>query len=374
MRIVTAALIQNFRGKAQNATGAIQTCGGARSGVEAAVHTMWGIFDDSTTECVLFVDADNAFNRLKRQAELHNISFICPENSTLLNNVYKSPTPFYTKQNVIVSREATTQRDVAAMQIHSIATKPMVYEDKTNTKKSFFADDGAGAGKLETVREWWTSLLAQGPKFGYFPNASKTILLVKSEHYSGPFKSLQISAASGVNVTTDATKNLGGYVGPRETCDQLTKGIVGTLITHLEKLSELAKAEPHAAYSYFVSRFQQTYTYVQRFTPPSEQLWKPLEETIRNKFITALLRCDISGELRQVLQLLVKMGKMGIHDPTDTAITNYAASRKVCAPHNHLLLHQHQEYPEDMPQIQKQEREEIRQEKEAHQKALRVTL
>ena len=59
-RIVTAALIENFGGETQNATVPIQTCGGARSGVEAAVHTMSGFFDDSTTECVLFVDADNA--------------------------------------------------------------------------------------------------------------------------------------------------------------------------------------------------------------------------------------------------------------------------------------------------------------------------
>ena len=117
---------------------------------------------------------------------------------------------------------------------------------------------------------------------------------------------------------------------------------------------------PHAAYGYFVSRFQHTYTYVQRATPPSEQTWKPLEQTISNNFITALFGCDVSDELRQVLRLPVKMGGMGIHDPTNTAITNYAASRKVGDRHIQLLLDQQQQYPEDMPQIQKQEIEKIR--------------
>ena len=56
------------------ATGPIQTYGGARSGVESAVHTISGLFDDSTTECVLIVDTDNAFNRLNRQAALHIIN------------------------------------------------------------------------------------------------------------------------------------------------------------------------------------------------------------------------------------------------------------------------------------------------------------
>ena len=68
------------------------------------------------------------------------------------------------------------------------------------------------------------------------------------------------------------------------------------------------------------------------------------------------------------------MGRMGIHDPTDTAITNYAASRKVFDRQIQLLLDQQQEYPEDMPQIQKQKIEKVRQEKEAHQEALTATI
>ena len=142
------------------------------------------------------------------------------------------------------------RKNFAAMQMYSIATKPMVYKDETKTKKSFFADDGAVPGTLETIHERWISLLAQGPKFGYFPNASILILLVKSEYYEW---ALQIFEGCGVNVTTDAIMYLGGYDGPRETCDQPPRGKVSTLITHLEKLSELAEAEPHAAFSFFVS-------------------------------------------------------------------------------------------------------------------------
>ena len=71
----------------------------------------------------------------------------------------------------------------------------MVHEDETNTEKSFYADDGAGTGKHKRVHDWWTSLLAQGPKYGYFLNASKTILLVKSEHHE---RALQIFAGFGV--------------------------------------------------------------------------------------------------------------------------------------------------------------------------------
>ena len=76
---------------------------------------------------------------------------------------------------------------------------------------------------------------------------------------------------------------------------------------------------------------------------------KPLEETIRIKFITTLFGCDLSDEFRQVLRLPVNIGGKGTHNPRDTAITNYAASRKVCDRHIQLQLDQQQECPEDMP-------------------------
>ena len=72
--------------------------------------------------------------------------------------------------------------------------------------------------------------------------------------------------------------------------------------------------------------------------------------------------------MHQVLRFPVKRGGMGIYDHQDTA-KKYAASRKVCDRHI-----QQQEYSEDMHQIQKQEIEKTRQEKEAHQKALGATI
>ena len=172
-------------------------------------------------------------------------------------------------------------------------------------------------------------------------------------------------------MTTDTTRYLGGYVGPRETCDQLTSGKLGNLITHLEKLSELAKAELHAAISSHASNTR-ILMYKGLLLHPNKfgNHLKRISETN----LLQLFQCDVSDEFRQVLRLPVKLGGMGIHDPTDTAVTNYAASPKVCDRHFQLLLDQQQEYPEDMPQIQKQEIEKIRQEKEAHQKALRATI
>ena len=134
-----------------------------------------------------------------------------------------------------MSREGTTQEDVAAMQMYSIAIKPRVYEDETNTKKSFQADDGAGEGHLKRYMKAGHPSWCRDRRMDIFP--------MPYEHYE---RALQVFAGSDVNVTTYATKYLGGYVGPRDTCDQLTRGKVGTVVTYLEKLSELAEAESHA--------------------------------------------------------------------------------------------------------------------------------
>ena len=58
----------------EDAAGPLQLCAGQDGGCEAAVHAMRSIFQDSETEAVFLVDANNAFNSLNRKGALHNIS------------------------------------------------------------------------------------------------------------------------------------------------------------------------------------------------------------------------------------------------------------------------------------------------------------
>ena len=62
-----------------------------KAGAEAAIHLMWLIFEDSSTQAVILVDANNAFNRINRKVALHNIQATCPLFSKILINAYSSP-------------------------------------------------------------------------------------------------------------------------------------------------------------------------------------------------------------------------------------------------------------------------------------------
>ena len=75
------------------AAGVTQVCAGHRAGCEAAIRALRQVFAAVDAEAVLFVDVDNAFNRLNRSAALHSIPFICPPLGKILNNIYRVPPP-----------------------------------------------------------------------------------------------------------------------------------------------------------------------------------------------------------------------------------------------------------------------------------------
>ena len=73
LRIVNKAIAEVLRDDIQDAAGSLQLCAGQLSGCEAAVHSMYEVFQSSETEAAILVDASNAFNALNRQVALRNI-------------------------------------------------------------------------------------------------------------------------------------------------------------------------------------------------------------------------------------------------------------------------------------------------------------
>ena len=157
-------------------------------GCEAAIHAVRDLFSDASSEAALLVDASNAFNCVNRQAALHNISILCPALSTILHNTYGAPTRlFVTGQGEISSSEGTTQGDPLAMPMYALAVVPLIrhlHSTVPAASQVWFADDATAVGSASVLLDWWNHLVSIGPAFGYFPNSSKTFLIVKPEHLS----------------------------------------------------------------------------------------------------------------------------------------------------------------------------------------------
>ena len=146
------------------------------------------IFDKADTEALLLVDAENAFNNLNRKAALHNIKELCPPFHRYLSNTYQISAKMIIndqeKCENIFSEEGSTQGDVTAMGMYAIGIRPLIntLNEETDPKQCqqvWYADDSSAAGKLREMRKWWDILNVVGPKYGYFPKPSKTVLIIK---------------------------------------------------------------------------------------------------------------------------------------------------------------------------------------------------
>ena len=90
--------------------------------------------------------------------------------------------------NEIRSCEGTIQGDPFPMAVYANTVIPMILTivDITSkiddsTKTAAYADDVTAAGKIIQLKNWWKTLCILGPKFGYYPELSKSWLIVKEK-------------------------------------------------------------------------------------------------------------------------------------------------------------------------------------------------
>ena len=201
-----------------NSVGSLQVCAGQNAGAEAAIHAMHDIYENKDTEAILLIDAENAFNSINRAAMIHNITILCPIISIFIKNCYNIPARlFIIGGKELLSREGTTQGDPTAMAAYAIGITPLlkfllsyIQDNNQSTKEVAFADDFTVSGKIEEIKLYWDQIRSIGPKFGYFPKAEKSFLLVKQQYQSNAQK---IFKDSNVKITVTGQRHLGAVIG-----------------------------------------------------------------------------------------------------------------------------------------------------------------
>ena len=169
----------------QGAAGPLQMATGLQSGAEAAIHSMKEIFDDEQTDAVILVDASNVFNSLNRNAALHNIQILCPQFSTILISTYRLPVIMivFGSKNIIPN-QGTTQDDNLPMSFYALGTATLLNYlliSFPNVKIVCLEDDITVAGTLVNFKKWWSTIISEGSKFGYYVNEDKRWLIVKNK-------------------------------------------------------------------------------------------------------------------------------------------------------------------------------------------------
>ena len=355
-RIIGKAIVEAANFDIQKAAGPLQLCAGQSSGVEAAVHAMKEIWELHATDGILMVDADNAFNRLNRKVALWNIQFTCPALKCVVINTYRKDASIFILGGIIIqSSEGTTQGDPIAMVMYAVSLSPLAQSlssevSKQDCKQVWFADDGNGGGTLAALRAWWDALASIGPMYGYFPNAGKSVLLVKEASLE---EANRVFEGTNIKVDIAGQSHLGEVIGSALFKSNYVRGRVDEWVASVDVLAKIAVSQPHAAHSVFVHRLQAKWGFLMRTVPNLSEQMQPLEDAIRMRLIPAILGKEVSALERSLLSLPAKFAGLGIKNPVEECQRAYERSKALTMPLTEVIVRQDEFFdPGSMKKIQ----------------------
>ena len=342
-RIVGKAISRTLKEEICEAAGPLQTCSGHSAGAEAAIHGMRAIFEEEGTDAVLLIDASNAFNQMNRKVAMHNIRITCPEMSVYIINTYRNPSRlFISGGGEISSQEGTTQGDPLAMPWYAVNTRILIDRLRIlvpDVKQAWLADDSAGGGSISSLHSWFLQLSSEGVKFGYFVNGLKSWLIVKKAEKMNEAKRI---FGKTVQITQDGKRHLGAVIGSQEYKDLYCQNMVDGWMGELEKLTEIAKSQPHAAYIALTKAYKSKFTYFMRTIDGFEEYVSPIDVLLGENFLPAIFDSDTPLEppLSNLVTLSPKLGGLGIPSLQRDSSSQFDASKIITANHVTSILEQ----------------------------------
>ena len=172
-----------------------------------------------------------------------------PSLGRVLVNMYREGANLLIDGEVLKSAEGTTQGDPMAMAMYAIGITPLIQQmmgHVNSTKQVWYADDCTTAGSIQDLSQWWLNLIESGPRFGYFPNASKSVLVVKPEHIDSA--RLQFRGQN-FSIVTDEACVLGAPVGSSEFVMGWIINKVQSWLDEITLLSTIALSQAQFAFS-----------------------------------------------------------------------------------------------------------------------------
>ena len=330
-RIMCKCVADATKKDLEEVCGAQQLACGLKSGIEGAVHAIEEIFDCNKEDGhgLLLMDASNAFNSLNRETALWNVRVLWPRCSRFLFNTYRGYAPLIIAgtTEVLYSREGTTQGDPLAMLFYGVSLMPLIrlLESPDKYRQAWYADDSSALGKLEKLLDWLLLLMENGPKYGYYPEPSKSYLVV---HPNFIDEAHRLFDQFGIKIV-EGRRYLGGYVGSEEGKSIFTGKKVQEWLGCLDELSKVARDEPQAALVGLTRSLQCEWNFVHRVVKDVSELFTPLEKMLEEIFLPNLLGVSsITHTDRVLFSLPAKRGGLGVRNPVESADLAFSTSRE----------------------------------------------
>ena len=185
-------------------------------------------------------------------------------------------------------------------------------------------------------------MTTEGPSYGYFANPSKTWLVTKDTHLQNAVKTFP---GSGVNIIPNGRPYLLAALGSPDFNEEHLRSKVGEWTSSITLLSEIAKSQPHAAYSALVHGLSSRWSYLSRVTPNISDLLIPLDTALRTELLPALTgRPTPNDQECALFASLTWHGGLGIRIPSKNVEKELQSAQLVTSSLVSHILEQNQEY------------------------------
>ena len=122
----------------------------------------------------------------------------------------------------------------------------------------------------------------------------------------------EVFADSPIKIETRGSRHLGAAVGSKTFQRTFLDAKVKAWVGYVERLSQFATTQPHAAFSAFIHNLQSRWSFISRTVPDAADAFLPLEDAINKTFLPALLGRSVNPRERALLALPARFGGLGI--------------------------------------------------------------
>ena len=337
-RLLAKCVLKVAGTEAKEECGSDQLCAGLEAGIDGAVHAvraMWKATEDNEEWGFLLVDAANAFNAGNRTAILWTVRHLWPAGARFAFNCYRHWSHLMIRRDDgydgywLTSEEGVTQGDPLSMVLYGIGMLPLTRKLKDAVPECiqpWYADDAGAGGEFDDIERFFKLLQLWGPARGYFPEPTKSILVVKPQSVE---RATARFAHLGFQIQTGA-RYLGGFVGDDAQQTEFVDTKVTEWATGIRRLGTIARSSPQCAFIALQKSFQQEWQHLQRVVDGISTQFDPIEDALRTVFLPNLLGGTtptvIPPTLRTLLSLPVKKAGIGIVLPTESAAIRHQAS------------------------------------------------
>ena len=126
---------------------------------------------------------------------------------------------------------------------------------------------------------------------------------------------------------------MGAAIGSREYVEEYVNNKVTNWISEITKLVEFAVTQPQVSYAAYTFGLKHGWTYFLRTLPDIPDLLEPLDQSAISRVLIPAITDRQCAQLdRDILALPVRLGGLGVTNPSSDANLEYTSSVKVTAP------------------------------------------